>query len=226
MLACVQTARSENDKRATSNEKRATTGVPGFDLDKDYYEVLRVAESASAEEIDSAFRLEARKRHPDGGGSEEEMKLLNEAHDVLSDSELRKAYDSARKPPIVVYGSSMAFDPQAASAAGTLKIPVSDEDFAGLAMGTAACIGLGLPLLVLVEMQWVFFLWPLRLIALGALGLGMLMGHWALAARHRHIKKTNGTLRSSTVVIQRVIYWAATLGAIGLIAAFYTSRRR
>ena len=200
--------------------------MPGFDSDKDYYKVLCVAESASAEEIDRAFRIEARKRHPDGGGSEEEMKLLNEAHDVLSDSELRKAYDSERGPPSVIYGSSMAFDPRAASAAGTLKIPVSDEDFAGLVMGAAACIGIGLPLLVLVEMQWVFFLWPLRLIALGAIALGILMGHWALAARHRHIRKTSGIRRSSTVVIHRVIYWAAALGAIGLIAAYYTSRRR
>ena len=199
--------------------------MPGFDLDKDYYEVLCVSETASAEEIDRAFRSEARTRHPDGGGSEEEMKLLNEAHDVLSDSELRKAYDSARKPSIPVYGSSMAFDPQAASAAGPLKIPVSDEDFAGLVMGAGACIGLGLPLLVLIEMQWVFFLWPLRLIALGTLGLGMLMGHWALAAKHRQIRKTNGTLRSSTVLLHKVIYWAAALGAISLIVAFYSLRR-
>ena len=199
--------------------------MPGFDLEKNYYEVLCVAESASAEEIDRAFRSAARTRHPDGGGSEEEMKLLNEAHDVLSDSELREAYDSARKPPTVVYGSSMAFDPHAASEAGTLKIAVSDEDFAGLLMGAVACFGLGLPLLVLIEMQWLFFLWPIRLIALGALGLGVLMGHWALAARHRHIRKTNGTLRSSTVVVQRLIYWVAVLGMISLIAAYYTSIR-
>ncbi|HEV8485338.1 MAG TPA: DnaJ domain-containing protein [Blastocatellia bacterium] len=200
--------------------------MAGFDLDKDYYEVLCVAESASAEEIDRAFRSEARRRHPDGGGSEEEMKLLNEAHDVLSDSELRKAYDLARKPPSVSYGSSMAFDPHAASAAGTLKITVSDEDFAGLVISTAACIGCGLPLLVLIEMQWVFFLWPLRLIALGALGLGMLMGNWALAARHRQLRNANKELRASTVVIHKVIYWAAALAVISLIVAFYASKWR
>jgi hypothetical protein len=199
--------------------------VAEFDLNKNYYEVLCVAENASAEEIDRAFRLAARSRHPDGGGSEEEMKLLNEAHDVLSDSELRKAYDEARKPPTVVYGSSMAFDPQAASSAGTLKIPVSDEDFAGLVMGTVACLGLGLPLLALVEMQWIFVLWPLRLIALGVIGLGILMGHWALAARHRQIKKINGSLRSSTVAIHKAIYWAAALGAIALIVVFYATKR-
>jgi len=199
--------------------------VAGFDSDKNYYEVLCVAENASAEEIDRAFRSAARTRHPDGGGSEEEMKLLNEAHDVLSDSELRKAYDSARKPPTVVYSSSMAFDPQAASSAGTLKIAVSDEDFAGLLMGTIACFGLGLPLLVLIEMQWLFFLWPIRLIALGALGLGVLMGHWALAAKHRHLRKTNGRLRASTVVIHRLIYWSAVVGMIALIAAYYASVR-
>jgi hypothetical protein len=74
-------------------------------------------------------------------------------------------------------------------------------------------------------MQWLFFLWPIRLIALGALGLGVLMGHWALAARHRHIRKTNGTLRSSTVVVQRLVYWEAVLGMISLIAAYYSSIR-
>ena len=82
-----------------------------FDASKNYYAELGLGEDASKEDIDRAFRSEARKRHPDGGGSEEEMKSLNEAHDVLSDPETRKAYDAERAPPRIAYGSSAAFDP-------------------------------------------------------------------------------------------------------------------
>ncbi|HVG20593.1 MAG TPA: DnaJ domain-containing protein, partial [Blastocatellia bacterium] len=156
-----------------------------FDSEKDYYSVLGVGEGASKEDVDRAYRAEARKRHPDGGGSEEDMKSLNEAHDILSDPATRKAYDEERRPSRIAYGSSAAFDPEAASRAGTLNIPVADQDLAGLCMGAAACFGVGIPLLLLVEMQWVFFLWPLRLMSLGALGLGVLMAHSALRVKHR-----------------------------------------
>src|ERR1051325_5700512 len=95
-----------------------------FDANKDYYAELGLSQDANKEEIDRAFRSQARKHHPDGGGSEEAMKSLNEAHDVLSDPDTRKAYDDARAPARIAYGSSAAFDPEAASRAGTLKIPV------------------------------------------------------------------------------------------------------
>src|SRR5215210_3317137 len=158
-----------------------------FDSRKDYYSVLGVGEGASKEEVDRAYRSAARTRHPDGGGSEEDMKSLNEAHDILSDPATRKAYDEERKPPRIAYGSSAAFDPEAASRAGTLNIPVADQDLAGLCMGAATCFGVGVPLLLLVEMQWMFFLWPLRLMSLGALGLGVLMAHSALRVKHRNL---------------------------------------
>lgn len=198
--------------------------MPKFDSTKDYYKVLGVDGGASAEEIDRGFRSAARKRHPDGGGSEEEMKLLNEAHDVLSDPAERQAYDAERNPPRpVVYGSSVAFDPEAASASGTLKIPVSDEDFAGLVMGAVTCFGLGLPLWLLVEMQWMFFLWPLRLISLGALGLGVFTGNAALSARHRRLRKTNRKLRASTVALQKAVYWGVVVTLICLMVVFYSA---
>ena len=98
-------------------------GVPKFDSTKDYYKVLGVDSGASPGEIDRAFRSAARKRHPDGGGSEEEMKLLNEAHDVLSDHAERKAYDSERNPPRPAYGSSVAFDPEPPSAGWVTRCP-------------------------------------------------------------------------------------------------------
>jgi curved DNA-binding protein CbpA len=199
-------------------------GVPRFDSTKDYYQVLGVDSGASAVEIDRAFRIEARKRHPDGGGSEEEMKLLNEAHDVLSDDEERKAYDTERNPPRPAYGSSVALDPEVpAAGGGTLKIPVTDEDFAGLIMGAVACFGLGLPLWLLVEMQWMFFLWPLRLISLGAVGLGILTGNAALSARQRRLRKSRGRLRAGTAAFQRAVYWGAVALLVALMIVFYSA---
>jgi hypothetical protein len=185
-----------------------------FDSSKDYYLVLGVPDDASADDLDRAYRGAARKRHPDGGGSEEEMKSLNEAHDILSDPETRKAYDAERKPKRAVYQSSMAFDPEAASRAGTLKIPVSDPDFAGLVMGAIACFGLGIPLLMLVKTQWVFVLWPLRVMSLGALGLGVLMAHSALAVKQRKLRRTRPAYSRSVLVLQVLVFWVAVVGLI------------
>jgi hypothetical protein len=195
-----------------------------FDPKKDYYRVLGVDKGASKEEVDRAYKSEARKRHPDGGGSEEDMKSLNEAHDILSDPATRKAYDDERKPRRVAYGSSAAFDPEAASRAGTLNIPVADQDFAGLCLGAATCFGVGIPLLLLVEMQWVFFLWPLRLMSLGALGLGVLMAHSALRVRRRNLSRGKAGYSRGRILLYEAVFWTAAIGILGmLIFALYVA---
>ena len=57
---------------------------------KDYYKVLGVARTASADDIKKAFRKLARKYHPDVNPgdkkSEAKFKEINEAYEVLSDS--------------------------------------------------------------------------------------------------------------------------------------------
>jgi molecular chaperone DnaJ len=62
---------------------------------RDYYEVLGVSKSASAEEIKKTFRTRARQLHPDNkdSGDEAAFKELAEAYEVLSDQNKRAQYD-------------------------------------------------------------------------------------------------------------------------------------
>lgn len=63
---------------------------------KDYYEVLGVERSASAEDIKRAYRKLARKYHPDVSkepDAEVKFKELGEAYETLKDPEKRAAYD-------------------------------------------------------------------------------------------------------------------------------------
>ena len=64
---------------------------------KDYYAILGVPRDASAADIKKAFRKLARKHHPDVAkdkkAAEEKFKEINEAYEVLGDSEKRGKYD-------------------------------------------------------------------------------------------------------------------------------------
>jgi curved DNA-binding protein len=64
---------------------------------KDYYKVLGVERNASAADIKSAFRKLALKHHPDRNAgnknAEEKFKEINEAYEVLSDTQKRARYD-------------------------------------------------------------------------------------------------------------------------------------
>src|SRR6202790_3256671 len=64
---------------------------------KNYYEILGVKKSASADDIRKAFRKLARKYHPDVNPgdkvAEEKYKTLSEDNEVLSDPKKRKIYD-------------------------------------------------------------------------------------------------------------------------------------
>jgi molecular chaperone DnaJ len=70
-------------------------------IEKDFYKVLGVSASASADEIKKTYRKLAKQYHPDtnvgDAKAEERFKEVSEAYDVLSSDEKRREYDEARR---------------------------------------------------------------------------------------------------------------------------------
>jgi len=63
---------------------------------RDYYEILGVERSGSAEDVKRAYRRMVKQFHPDiykGPDADQRIKEINEAYEVLSDSDKRSAYD-------------------------------------------------------------------------------------------------------------------------------------
>lgn len=70
---------------------------------KNYYDILGIKKTATADEIKSAYRKLAKKYHPDmftnAGDAEKKeaevkFKEVNHAYEVLSDDQKRKVYDT------------------------------------------------------------------------------------------------------------------------------------
>jgi len=60
----------------------------------DYYSILGVPRTATPEEIKKAFKKKAMQHHPDRGGDIEQFKMVQQAYEVLSNSDKRSAYDN------------------------------------------------------------------------------------------------------------------------------------
>jgi molecular chaperone DnaJ len=77
-------------------------------LESDYYAILGVDSNASAKDIKQAYRKLAQQYHPDtnagDAAAESRFKEVNEAYEVLGDSDTRKEYDHARQMGYFVGG--------------------------------------------------------------------------------------------------------------------------
>jgi len=150
-----------------------------FNPKNDYYEILGASEAASPREIERLYKRLAHQRHPDRGGTEADMKALNEAYQVLHDETRRKEYDAQRSQPV------------ARAAAIHVTPAVRDVGVYGQLLSSLLCMLLGLMLLFLVRFNGLWFLWPLSILAAGVILFGVLMAHSAMtnargafAARH------------------------------------------
>lgn len=175
-----------------------------LDSNKDYYGVLGVDKDASRVDIDRQYKRMAAKHHPDRGGNEERMKSLNEAYGVLKDQASRRSYDALRRPPATAPDFTRAATPTA-----------RDVGVFGHCLSALLCLIAGLFLLLLVRFQWIWFLWPLAILAVFVVGFGVLLARSAMLAVNESLPLSNRLKRHTK--LQEIAFWAVILsGGYGL----------
>lgn len=170
-----------------------------MNLKPDYYAILGASENASRREIDRLYRRAAHKRHPDRGGVEEDMKVLNEAYRVLRDERSRQQYDSQRRRPAKVTSTV-----QAAPAA-------REVGWYGQVLSSMLCLSLGLMLLLLVRFNGLWFLWPLSILAIGVVLFGVMIAHSAMTNARESLAPSHPVRRLRW--LQELVFWSIVCGA-------------
>lgn len=169
-----------------------------FDATKDYYAIIGASEDASPQDIDRSYKRQAHVRHPDRGGTEDEMKALNEAYGILRDHLTRRQYDSMRARPVKV-GTSRVFE-----------APAREVGVSGQALSALLCLILGLMLLFLVRFNGLFFLWPLAILATGVIGFGVLIAHSAMTNARALVAESHPARRFR--MAQEIVFWTVVAG--------------
>jgi hypothetical protein len=168
------------------------------DSHKDYYEILGANERTSPRDLERLYKRMAARRHPDKGGSEEEMKSLNEAYSVLRNKEARHQYDAERAQPAVGFVS-------------VSSPPAQDVGLLGHGLSAFFCLLIGLFLLFLVRFQWIWFLWPLAILAVLVILFGIMMARSAMRALNASLPISNPFRRYTSV--QEAIFWSVVIGS-------------
>ena len=158
-----------------------------------YYEILGASEDASPRELERLYKRQAHKSHPDRGGSDEEMKALNEAYQVLHDETSRRAYDATRERRNIQ--STVMNATSAAREVGLY----------GQMLSAMLCMIFGLMLLFLVRFNGLWFLWPLSILAAGVVMFGIFMAHSAMRAARNALAISNPIRRFRAA--QEILFW-------------------
>jgi curved DNA-binding protein CbpA len=175
----------------------AVTTLDQFKANKDYYEVLGATEDSSPREIERLYKRLAHERHPDRGGTEEEMKALNEAYQVLHDEVTRAEYGTQRRRPVM----------QPAAAYSTPATPAArDVGVYGQLLSALLCTVLGLMLLFLVHFNGLWFLWPLSILASGVVFFGVVIAHSAMTNARRSFAPQHPARRFRA--LQEIAFWS------------------
>ena len=190
-------------------ETKIAATLNQFDSSKDYYSILEADRGASQREIERLYRRLARKRHPDRGGTEEDMKALNEAYRVLHDEASRKQYDSFLRQP------------QSARSIHHAGAPAREVGVYGQALSAFLCIVMGLMLLLLVRFNGLWFLWPLAILAIAVSLFGVLIAHSALTNARALLPRSHPARRFR--LLQELFFWgmvsAAAVGVYEVLTA-------
>jgi hypothetical protein len=168
-----------------------------FDAAKDYYAVLGADRRASRRDLERLYKRKATDYHPDRGGSEEQMKALNEAYRVLKNERLRQDYDAVRS-----VRTEAPFAPVSKPAAAEVGL-------FGQGLSALLCLLVGLFLLFLVRAQWFWFLWPLGILSLLVIALGIMMARSTLISISGTLPGTHLLRRHSAV--QEVAFWLVVI---------------
>ncbi len=115
-------------------------------VEKDFYKVLGVSDTATAEEIKKAYRKLAQTHHPDANpgdkDAEEKFKEISEAYATLSNAEQRKEYDQVRR--LSATGGFPGFGGQGGGGFGSQQVRVEDiQDLLGGLGGIGDLFGFG-----------------------------------------------------------------------------------
>lgn len=104
-------------------------------IDKNYYDLLQVNKNASPEIIEKAYKVLAKKYHPDlqpetnKKEAENILKEINEAYEILSNPERRKAYDISFAEQENKDSSSFQSEQKTNTETANNDIKISKEDF-------------------------------------------------------------------------------------------------
>jgi len=174
--------------------------------DKDYYSILRAADTSSQHEIERLYKSLARRRHPDRGGDAEEMKAINEAYRVLGNVDTRRSYDASRRlrdrPSDDVLS---AVTPLLSPPSTLLPETVSGRLAAALLFLVA-----GLVFLFLVRLYYIRFMWPLFIAAVFVVAIGVWKVHQVMVFARTNPGRSHPAHLG--VWLQELIFWSIVGG--------------